>query len=221
MEHIRLMIISDNQIFGKGLSKLLQHCDQYIKVEGMIPMGTETLTLLQQHRPDFILFNVFSPAMEVPQLLMAILNNYPDINVLVITYCKDEFYIKNLKSLNIKGCISDDISTRRLVNVIHAVNMGKLFFENRLMEEDEVRNQSTTVHDHSQPTIKKSQLSKRELEVLKLTLDGYNSRTMAEKLSISIRTVQNHRAHIMKKLHVKNMAEMIKVVYQSDVLIRG
>ena len=221
MEHIRLMIISDNQIFGKGLSKLLQHSDRYIKVEAMVPMKPSALTLLKQHQPNFILFNVFSPEIEAPQLLSLILNSHPEINILVITSYRDPFYVRNLKGLNIKGCICDDISTRRLINVIHAVNMGKFFFDNKLVAENQYKNEGENKETFNQPSPRKAQLSKRELEVLKLTLDGFKSRQVAEQLAISVRTVQNHRAHIMKKLQVKNMAEMIKVVYQSDVLIRG
>ena len=215
------MIISDNQIFGSGLSKLLQHSDQYIKVEAMLPMKPGSLTLIKQHQPNFILFNVFSPEIEAPGLLSMILKNHPEINILVITSYRDPFYVRNLKNLNIGGCICDDISTRRLINVIHAVNIGKFFFDNKLMEINHYRDKGSGGNTYDQPITKRARLSKRELEILKLTLDGYKSRQVAQKLSISIRTVQNHRAHIMKKLQVKNMAEMIKVVYQSNVLIRG
>lgn len=221
MEHVRLMIFSDNQIFGKGLSKLLQQSDQHIKVNAIAPMNPRSLTLLERHQPDLIIFNIFSQEIEIPKLLSEILNTRPEINILVITLYQDPFYIRKLKTLDIKGCIYKDISTRQLINVVHAINKGKFFFDNKLSEVNHYKKESVPGDEEGPANTRREQLSKRELEVLKLTLDGYSSRLVAAKLSISARTVQNHRAHIMKKLQVKNMAEMIKVVYQSDVLIRG
>ena len=191
------MIFSDNQIFGKGLSKLLQQSDQHIKVKAIGPMTSRSLTLLERHQPDLIVFNIFSQEIEIPKLLSVILNTYPEINVLVITLYQDPFYIRKLKTLDIKGCICNDISTRQLINVIQAVSTGKFFFDNKLTEEKYYKKESTAYNDEKQSIARKARLSKRELEVLKLTLDGYNSRLVAEKLSISVRTVQNHRAHIM------------------------
>lgn len=221
MECIRLMIISDNQLFGKGLSRLLQHNDQNLKVEAIAPLTVESLTLVERSMPDFIIFNIFSPEIEAPGLLSLLSDTDPESNILVITPSQDPFYIRKLKTLNINGCICDDISTRRLINVIHAVYMGKFFFDNKLMHVNPYKKKSIVSNNQELPNTRRALLTKREKEILKLALDGYNSRLIASKLSISVRTVQNHRANIMKKLQVKNVAEMIKVVYRSDVLIRG
>ncbi|MDN5211084.1 response regulator transcription factor [Fulvivirgaceae bacterium BMA12] len=214
-ENIRIMIIGDNQIFREGISRLLNH-DVCIKVEAMVAKSPESLTKIKYYQPDFIVFNILSSDISALLLLTQILNDEPQINVLVIGFRLDSTFIKKLRALNIKGYIANDISGNHITRVIHAISQGKYFFDNRISNlngaEKVYNNKNTDLPAES------SLLSKREMEVLKLILDGYKSRQVATELSISIRTVQNHRAHIMKKLRVKNMLEMIKVVYKSNLL---
>ncbi len=214
-ENIRIMIIGDNQIFREGISRLLNH-DTLIKVEAVVAKSPESLTKIKYYQPDFIVFNLLSPDISALLLLTQILNDEPQINILVIGFRLDATFIKKLRALNIKGYIANDISANHITRVIHAINQGKYFFDNRISN----LNGAKKVYNNKitdQPT-DGALLSKREMEVLKLILDGYKSRQVASELSISIRTVQNHRAHIMKKLRVKNMLEMIKVVYKSNLL---
>lgn len=207
MKKTKLFLVEDHELVRKGVRSIID-MDQSIEIIGEYDRATKAITALDEGNiPDIILMDISMPEMTGLEASKLIGEKYPDIRIIVLSMYKDEEYVMEGLNFNIAGYVVKDSVADEILVAIEKVLDGGKFFSREVID--------TALNSYKEIKKEKKkadsvQLTKREIEVLNDISDGLKSQEIADKLFISERTVEAHRGNIMKKLHAKNMAELIK-----------
>jgi DNA-binding NarL/FixJ family response regulator len=209
MKKIKLMLVDDHQIVREGIKELLFE-EQDIEVACEASNGRQALDQLSTAMPDVVLTDITMPELDGFELATQLQADYPEIKVLYLSMHVTEVYIKKAFACGATGYLPKDISRTELVHAIRTVSEGKKYFNNEVS----IILMNTMVDNlkkvQRNPTKSSSDLSEREIQIVKLLAEGLNSHEIGEMLFISKKTVDNHRLNILQKLNVKNVAGLIK-----------
>jgi len=213
-QKIRILIADDHTLLRNGIRALLE--DQAdIAIVGEAEDGREAVRLVDQLRPNVVLMDISMPLLNGLEATRQIKREHPETNVLVLTMYDHEEYFREVLEVGASGYIIKRASASELVAAIRAVYNGEAVLSptiTRLLLEDYLRkeiNRSVTEPDTLTP---------REREVLQLIAEGKTSREIAEILSLSIKTVQSHRASLMQKLDLHDRGDLIKYAIQKKII---
>ncbi len=207
MKKTKLFLVEDHELVRKGVRSIID-MDQSIEIIGEYDRSAKAIEALDEGNiPDIILMDISMPEMTGLEASKLIGEKYPDIKIIILSMYKDEEYVMEGLNFNIAGyVVKDSVADEILVAIEKVLADGKFFSR-------EVIDTALNSYKEIKKEKKKAesvQLTKREVEVLNDISNGLKSQEIADKLFISERTVEAHRGNIMKKLHAKNMAELIK-----------
>lgn len=201
---IRLYFVDNHPLILEGLRALLKGAPDIV-VAGQARNGTICLNFLSTHAIDVLLTDVCLPDIDGLDLCAAIKVEYPQVQVLALSSCRDVKYITEMMAHGASGYVMKDADREELLEAIHTVHLGGTYFSpgvNQLLGEG-----------------KKHHLTRREKEVLSLIAEGNTNPEIAEKLFISADTVNSHRKNLLAKLEVKNTAMLIKYAVDNNLLV--
>lgn len=201
---IRVVLADDHEIVRAGLRRLLL-VNKNIKILGETANGEDLVSLTNYHHPDIALVDIAMPKLDGIEATKIIKTDSPDVLVVILTAFEDSKNLNSALAAGADGYLTKSISAKELLEAINNVILGNRVFSKAIIKLLDNEYQSETNGDLEQITI-----SKREQEVLNLVAKGITSNEIAEKLNISVRTVQTHRANIMQKLNIKNAAGLIR-----------
>jgi DNA-binding NarL/FixJ family response regulator len=202
---IRILIADDHGVLRAGLRALLS-AESDLEVAGEAADGGETLRLVSELDPDVVLLDVNMPGpdgIEVTRRLKAV---KPEVRVLILTVHEDEGLLREAIRAGASGYILKRAVESELIYAIHAVWRGDLYVHPAMTRALLQDLHSTLVADEA-PV---EPLTPREMEVLRLIAEGHTNRQIAEVLSISVRTVESHRANLMSKLGLHSRVELVR-----------
>jgi DNA-binding NarL/FixJ family response regulator len=203
---IHILIVDDHKIIRDGIrSLLLDHEDIYIQAEAS--NGVEALEILSKHPEiDVVLLDINMPVMDGLTCAQKIKDQEFNVKVLALTMLKEDQHIRAMVEFGASGYLLKDSGEDDLVDAIHAVANGKPYFSDEataaLLRQFLVKKTTETVRGMD--------LTEREKDVLKLITNEYTNQEIADKLFISVRTVDAHRRNLMEKIGAKNMAGLVK-----------
>lgn len=212
---IKLMIVDDHQMIINGIIGLLNDVS-HIKVIAQANNGQEALEKLHEVKPDILIVDVQMPVMNGFELTQHIKRLYPQIKILALSTYDEKSIVLKMLEAGAVGYILKNIKTDEFVNAIEEVAKGKEYFSNEMLlalskpNAEEILNTTQTVMP--------SNLSAREVEVLQLIVQGLTNPQIADKLFISVKTVEGHRTNLMKKLDVHNVAGLIRYAMQHKLV---
>ncbi|MFW5793045.1 MAG: response regulator transcription factor [Bacteroidota bacterium] len=213
MEKIKVVIVDDHKLVTDCISLFLMGADR-IDVIGIAHSGQEALDLLKTVKPDVMLLDISMPNMSGIETTAAIKKNFSDIKILILSMHSDYNNISDAIDVGADGYVPKDVSSEELVEAIQTIHSGKNFFHTTISEE--------IVKNYANKKKKASglmpSLTKRELEVLQLFAEGYNNSEIAEKLFLSVRTIESHKNHILQKTNMKNSVELIKYAIKNKII---
>lgn len=212
---IKVMLVDDHQIIRDGIKQLLAD-EGSITVASEAPSVKDALRILEIMPVDVVITDLSMPQASGFDLIKGISLLNQDIKILVLSMHMEEAYIKKAIESGVNGYIPKDISKYELVQAIHSVYHGEMYFNQevtKIMMGNMVK-KARRSDDASGPA--QAKLTQREREILKLIVDGLSSPEIADKLFISHRTVENHRANIMDKLKVRNTIELVRKVLDNE-----
>ncbi len=217
MEKIKIILVDDHRLFREGIKALLSGIDD-IGIIGEASDGKELFTKLEALHPDIIIMDISLHGMSGIEITKKIYMDRPDIKVLILSmYNNEEFIITSLKA-GAKGYLPKTTSRKEMLEAIYAINSGEVFFGediNKIMLTSYVKRAT----DDEKPEDKSSeQLTAREIEILKLYVEGFINKEISEKLDISIRTVETHKNHIMRKFGLRSTVEMVKYAIKNNIV---
>jgi len=187
-----------------------------INLVGEASNGIEALEFLKTNtNVDVVLLDITMPDMDGFELAKIITEKYPSIKILVLTMHNDEPYIFKMISLGIHGYILKDTTHAELIIALKTVHEGKKFYSN------EVSSMMLNRLLHKNETTKKEEvleLTPKELEILTLVVQGLTSTEIAEMLQTSNRTIEAHRRSVMKKISVRNTAELVSYAIKNNLV---
>ncbi|MFO8067422.1 MAG: response regulator transcription factor [Bacteroidales bacterium] len=213
MKKIKVVIVDDHKLVTDCISLFLMGADN-IDVIGIAHSGQEALDLLKTVQPDVMLLDISMPNMSGIETTAAIKKNFSDIKILILSMHSDYNNISDAIDVGADGYVPKDVSSEELVEAIQTINDGKNYFHTTISEEI-VRNYANKKKKSSGVM---PNLTKRELEVLQLFAEGYNNSEIAEKLFLSVRTIESHKNHILQKTNMKNSVELIKYAIKNKII---
>ena len=207
MEKIRILIADDHTIFRQGLKMLLEQEDD-MEVVGEAGNGSETLDLVKKIKPEVLLLDIAMPEMDGVQVAQELKKILPEIKVIVLTtHAEDQFIFEFLK-LGVSGYVLKDSASQELIYSIRKSKDGMAFIDPSISKK--VMEKFTQVTGGKKDFVDYGKLSDREKEILQLVTEGNSNKEVAQKLYISPKTVENHKANIMKKLNIHDRIALTK-----------
>lgn len=210
MNKIKLIIADDHELFRNGLAELLRKHDD-IKIVKSVADGVEFMELINSpFEADIVLLDITMPNMDGFQVLKELKNLNSNIKPIVISMHNDGNYIAKCAKMGAYGYLLKNTDEAELILAIRSVSNGKKYFSAEISEK--------MINFMSTQSISENVLSNKETEVLGLISKGLTTKEIAEKLFVSSRTIETHRANILKKLEVKNTAELIKKAAKMNLI---
>jgi len=215
MSSIKVLLAEDHTILRKGLCSLLEN-EYGIEVVGEAENGREAIEKTELLHPDVLVLDISMPLLNGIEVTRQLKKKFPDLKILILTmHATDEFVFEVLNA-GAKGYVIKKAAPDELVSAIHVVFLGQSYFSPEISKMLLDRETETgLMHDES---IIYKILTEREREILQLVAEGHSSREISEMLFISIKTVENHRANIMEKLGLHNLAELIKYAINKGII---
>jgi len=217
---IEVMLVDDHQIIRDGIKQFLNE-EANINVIAEASNVEDAIRQLAYIQPDVVITDLSMPGSNGLSLLKIIQEEYPEINTIVLSQHLEEAYIKRAIEVGVSGYLPKNISKYVLVEAIQKTNEGEAYFSEKISQILMGTMIRKVRKNQAKEDEKPAKLSPREKEVVKLIMEGMNSPQIAEKLFISHRTVESHRANIMQKLKVKNIIELVRFVLENDYLKEG
>ena len=217
MENLRIVLAEDHTILREGLRALLS-ADPAFEIIGEAPDGREAVRCVEKLEPDLLLMDLSMPRMSGMDAIREIKKRYPDIKIIALTVHKTEEYLLATLQAGADGYVLKDATHDELVLAIKNVMGGKSYLSPGVSEK--VIEGYLEGKESNRARSPWETLSQREREVLKLIAESYKNKEIAEDLCISLKTVEKHRANLMKKLDLHNAAALTVYAMQKGLVNR-
>ena len=206
MEKIKVLLAEDHIVVREGIRELIQG-ESDMEVVGEAGDGAEAIELVSQVEPDVVLMDIAMPKLNGIEATRRIKESHPSVSILILTAYDSEEFIFALVEAGAAGYLLKNVQGREVLNSIRAVYDGESVLHPAIADKIFSRLQSEGAKS-ARPE-RKTILSQRELEVLKLSMEGLSNKEVARELSLGIRTVQTHWRNIFNKLGVSSRTEAI------------
>ena len=181
--------------------------------------GREAYQKVMQHKLDVLIMDLSMPPGESGLIATSkIAESFPDTKILILTMYDDEEYLFHVLKNGAKGYILKNAPDEQLVLAVRTVYQGDTYVDMKMTTSlvNEFVNNSKSEEEATNDPFKI--LSKRELEILPLVAKGYGNKEIAEKLFVSVKTVEAHKTHIMTKLDLKSKPELVEYALKKKLL---
>ncbi|MBU0944572.1 MAG: response regulator transcription factor [Proteobacteria bacterium] len=201
----RILLADDHALIRHGIRNLISN-NPALKVIGEVSDGEELLTFLERMVPDLLILDISMPKLTGIEAVGQVKKTYPQVKILMLTMHKNKQYFYHAMNAGADGYLMKEDSDEELLLAIKRIRDGKSYLSPFLSQDfaDDVisayRNNRSSPFDTMTP---------REKQVLNLVVEGHTSKAMADILHLSPRTVDHHRANLLKKFHMKNSVDLV------------
>jgi len=216
----RIMIVEDHNLLRQGLRSLVSTLPDF-DVVGEARDGKEAVRLALSLVPDLIMMDLSMPGMNGIEATAQIKRRLPQVRVIALTAYKTDEYVREALRAGADGYVLKDASYEELVLALRHVAVGKRFLSADVSGHlvDALISTTHVVAPATTPS-PWNKLTARERSILKLIAEGRTNRAAAEFLNVSPKTVEKHRANLMRKLGLRNVAELTLVALESGLIER-
>lgn len=222
MKKINILLVDDHSIVRDGIKSTLKDQKNF-NIVAEAANGKEAIELVKSLNPDVVIMDITMPEMNGIEAAGVISKKYPNSKVLILSMHDNETYILKSVEAGAYGYLLKDVDKEEFVKAITAIFNGEKYFNTNIssmlvsgylnkLKEGNVESNSVSVNSDDYD------LTKREKGILKMITVGKNNREIADGLGISIRTIETHRANIMKKLKVKNAVELVRIAIDEKIV---
>ncbi len=199
-ESVRILLADDHTLVRAGVRRILE-AEPGFQVVGEVSDGAAALEALTAEPVHVLVLDLTMPGLDGFEVLRRARAQWPDLKVLVLTMHADAEYVARAVQDGADGYLLKDSAVQDLVAAIQAVRAGRAYYSPPVQRE-----LSELLRAHSAPPRPAELLTDREREVLRLVATGLSTKEIASQLDISTRTVETHRANLMRKLGLKSVA---------------
>jgi len=213
---LKILLVDDHTIVRQGLKALLEAHSGFVIV-GEAENGREAVKKAQELSPDIVIMDIAMPVLNGLEATRQIKRALPDTKVLALTMYNDEEYVFQILKSGASGYLIKETAANELITGILSIKSGNPFFspsisrkimESYLNEDEDKKGKGES-----------DKLTNREKEVLQLIAEGYTNNEIANLMNISVKTVETHRAHVMSKLDIHDVAGLIKYAIKKGLVV--
>ena len=209
---IRIVLADDHKVVREGIRALIEK-EADIEVVGEADNGLEAIRLIEEKQPDIILLDIAMPDLNGLEVARRIKENWPRTRIIALSAHESSQYVLGMINAGSSGYLLKDVAFGEVRDAIRTVSAGEVYLSSKVA--------GTVVDGYLHKTAGTGEavagLSDREREVLQLLAEGHTTKEIAAKLFISIKTVEVHRWKLMKKLGLRNIAELIKFAIREGI----
>ncbi len=215
MNRIRVLLADDHTVMRAGLRLLLERQPD-MAVIGEAADGRQAVELTETEKPEVAVIDIAMPNLNGIEATRQISGKYPNVAVVILSMHSDESYVMRALKAGAKGYLLKDSAEADLIRAVRAVKDGKSFFSpavSKMLLEDYVRQLRQRGEEDSYEL-----LSTREREILQLLAEGKTNKEVASLLNLSLYTVETHRAHILQKLSLHTVPDLILYAVRKGII---
>jgi len=206
---IRVMLVDDHTMVRRGLATFLKVYDD-LELAGEASNGQAAIQLCAQFHPDVVLMDMIMPDMDGATATQQIRQQFPTIQVLALTSFKEDSLVQAALQAGAIGYLLKNVSADELAQAIRAAHAGRATLSPEAAQ--------VLVHAASQPPAPGFDLTRRELVVLALMVEGLNNTQIASRLIVSPSTVKSHVSNILSKLGVASRTEAVTLALRNHII---
>lgn len=212
---IRVLLVDDHAILREAIRALFSGYEDIVLV-GEAASGREAIEKTRETRPDVVLMDITMPDMDGLEATQRIHRELPNVKILVLTQHENAEYISSSVKVGASGYLPKRAVSADLISAVRALHHnGSYLYPSVAQKFIKDYLGRTDVRAAAGP---QTQLTAREAEILKLVAEGRTSRQIAAQLGIAVKTVITHRTNIMRKLGVRNRAELVKYAIRKRII---
>ncbi|MDD4848695.1 MAG: response regulator transcription factor [Bacteroidales bacterium] len=213
---IKVLIVDENNIVADGIESLLSDASDIEFVAKVTTIDHKKIdAIINETKTNILLYDVYNPDDEKLSNIRQLRHRMPKLAILVLSMVDRRKFILKTIQLGAKGYLSGNTSRAELIEAIYTIRSGYDYFSqyitNTILQDYLKKN---TDNYESDP----NELSSREIEVLRLFGEGYSNQEIADKLFISIRTVESHKTNIMRKVDGKTTVDLVKFAIKNNYI---
>jgi two-component system response regulator NreC len=212
---IRILLADDHTIIRGGLRLMLErHSD--MQVVGEASDGRETIDFVQREQPDVVVMDIAMPNLNGIEATRQIANKGSRTAVAILSMHSDESYVIRSLNAGARAYLLKDSAEADLIEAVRAIHQGRSFFSpaiSRMLQEDWVRELQNRQAEDSYEL-----LTSREREILQMIAEGKANKEIAQLLNLSLYTVETHRTHILQKLNLHSVPELILYAVRKGII---
>jgi DNA-binding NarL/FixJ family response regulator len=212
---IELMIVDDHQIFRDGLKLLLSHFS-FVGNVYEAENGQEFLLAIEEKQPDLVMMDINMPVMGGIEATQKALKKYPDLKIIVLTTFHDEDFVEQMMIAGVEGYMLKRSTPEEFETAIKRVSAGGNFFSDEI-----VRTVMTKLHqirEESHAKTPQSDITEREMEILRLLCQGLNNDQISEIVHLSPKTIEKHKSNLFQKTDTNNTINLILYAFKTGLV---
>lgn len=211
---INIILVDDHPIIRQGLRGLLEMEDD-LKVIAEAGDGQSALEVIESHPANLLILDISMPGLNGLDLARRVSKDDPKMKIVILSMHSDESFVLKALRNGVHGYVLKASATEDLIQAIRTVLRGEFFFSAPISQRAVSLYVEKAKEDMPDPY---EMLTDREREVLQLSAEGYTASQVAEKLYLSQRTIEMHRANFMSKLNLRNQTELIRFALHQGIL---
>ena len=215
MATIRVLLTDDHTLFRKGIGTVLG-AQPDMEIVGEASNGAEAVEQIRERRPDVVLMDIGMPGLSSFEAARQISKLRPATKVMFLTMYDDEDYLMECMQVGGNGYMLKDSPAPQLLRAIREVHQGGSFLSPKMLTHLVDDSRARTQGNRQQPRF--SSLTPREKEILKYLAEGSSVKEVAVKLNLSVKTIEAHKFHLMRKLSIHNKAELVHYAIRRKVI---
>lgn len=213
MSKIKVVIADDHPIVRGGLKTLLEGQDKLLVV-GEAEDGQQAMDMIARLKPDVAIVDIAMPKINGIDVAKRVAASYPATHVIILTMLRDSAYMTKALDAGAHGFLLKEAPGEEILTAIERVVVGERYFGQSAFDLIGREDRSTALSEKQQLI---ERLTNREKEILMLVAEGLNTQEIAQKLCLSHRTIDTHRANIMHKLGVHNAVAMVRLAVECNL----
>ena len=213
-DRIRCVIADDHEMLRYGVRRLLEDAPDFAVV-GEAADAAEALKLVLEHRPDLVLLDISMPGMSSFEAGRLIEEHCTGTRIVYLTMHEDREYVQQALRSGASGYVVKDTPAPLLLRALREVHRGERSLSPKI--ETKLKNDAIR-RNQGIPPVRRSTLTVREREVMKLLAEGHTVKQAAATLEISVKTVEAHKFNLMRKLHIHNKAQLVTAAIQKKIV---
>ena len=214
-EKIKILIADDHPFIRDGIKLMLTSVADF-EIVGEAEDGEETIKQVNKLKPDVVILDISMPKLTGIEVAEELFNKHPEIKILALTMFENEEYIQKMLKYGAKGYLLKNARKKEFVIAIRVIVKDEYYFSKNIS--DKIISGYLNIEKPEQSTISNDTLTKREIEIIQQIAKELSNQEIANKLYISIRTVETHRRNIMYKLRIKSKVGLIKYAIENGLI---